>query len=89
VTGQDSARARTRLSRQRTGLGLLVLGLLLLRQGLTRDAVPEGAAGLVATACAVACLSPAVRWERPAGPLLLTGCVLLVCGLALTGVVVG
>ena len=89
MTGPDSARARTRLSRQRTALGLFVLGLLLLRQGLTRDVVPEWAAGLVATACAAACASPSVRWERPAGPLLLTGCVLLVCGLALTGVVVG
>ena len=85
-TDRDTAHARTRLGWQRTALGQLVLGLLLLRQGWSRESWPLWIAGVLAITCAVACARSAGRPRRltthgPGRPLLLTAGVLGVCGL--------
>jgi len=91
TTDRDTARARTRLGWQRTALGQVVLGLLLLRQGWSRESWPVWIAGLVAIACAVACARSAGPPRRPtthgpSRPLVLTAGVLIVCGLTSAGV---
>lgn len=91
TTDRDTAHARTRLGWQRTALGLVVLGLLLLRQGWSRESWPVWIAGLLAITCAVVCARSAVPPRRPTAhgpgrPLLLTAGVLVVCGLTSAGV---
>ena len=91
TTDRDTADARTRLGWQRTALGQMVLGLLLLRQGWSRESWPVWIAGLLAITYAVACARPAGPPRRPtthgpSRPLMLTADVLIVCGLTSAGV---
>ncbi|MGR6963948.1 hypothetical protein ACU610_05770 [Geodermatophilus sp. URMC 61] len=94
TTDRDTAHARTRLGWQRTALGQVVLGLLLLRQGWSRESWPVWIAGLLAITCAAACARSAGPPRRPttsglSRPLLLTAGVLIVCGLTSAGVLTG
>lgn len=61
MTGSPSAGARTRLARVRTAAGFAVLGLFLLRQGLSRSTSLDLVAAALALVCGVVC----VRAFRP------------------------
>ena len=94
MTGLPTARQRTRLARLRTSSGLALLGVYLLRQGLSREAALDVAAAVLVLACAATCTAavPSHLTALPVtarGPRLLTLAVVVVCVLAFAGALAG
>ena len=90
MNSRSTSQRRGQLARVRTALGLAVLGIFLLRQGLARHTWLDLTAALVALGCAVACATVRPTGARasstaPCGPRLLVSCVLLISGLAFAG----
>jgi drug/metabolite transporter (DMT)-like permease len=100
VTGPSTSRQRTRLARLRTASGFVVLGVLLLRQGVSRGTTADLVAAALALGCALALArapvvppAPRTRPTAVGGTRLpartLTLAVLAISCLALAGALTG